>query len=560
MGLVGFGVLFAGRGELRARERNGRPAALVHPAGGAARGRPRRSRTGWRAGGWRPARRSLAVALLWPLPARDPLRGALVAACRALGGRLRADAAFVIGRSDGPAPSGRRPPRGCRRRSRRCRKRFFATPYRPTGLSTAARALVRLVDELGWLNADRRLPSPARDGDRPRGVPGEARRRRACSSAGADLLERPVGLARAARPSAVVALRGALEAVEAGASDRLPARWGSDDSVITALDPGFRAQELGFAASQIAANVELRRRWPSGAAGSDRMLGRQPAGLAGPLAAAQERAVAHVERHSVWLHNSVRGAVGLGLAVFVADVSRRAALVLGRARHPLGAALERAQHGPERACAALAGTAAGFVIGGGAARRLVGTNTPLLWVAAAGRGPGRRHRAGGDLVRRRPGRVHAHAADPVQHHRSPPAGRSGWCGSRTSRSAARSASSSALLFWPRGAGAALGAGDRRRVHRERPLPAPARSAFGAGPLRPAAAAAPAPETEAIARRGRRAARLDDAFRSYLAERGAKLVPLAGGRRAWSPASPAAADRRRRARPVGARRRRRARRA
>ena len=32
---------------------------------------------------------------------------------------------------------------------------FLATPYRPTGLSTAARAIVRLVDELNWLNADR---------------------------------------------------------------------------------------------------------------------------------------------------------------------------------------------------------------------------------------------------------------------------------------------------------------------------------------------------------------------------------------------------------------------
>jgi len=30
---------------------------------------------------------------------------------------------------------------------------FYATPYRPTGLSTGARVLVRLVDELGWLNA-----------------------------------------------------------------------------------------------------------------------------------------------------------------------------------------------------------------------------------------------------------------------------------------------------------------------------------------------------------------------------------------------------------------------
>ncbi len=29
---------------------------------------------------------------------------------------------------------------------------FLATPYRPTGLSTAARTIVRLVDEVSWLN------------------------------------------------------------------------------------------------------------------------------------------------------------------------------------------------------------------------------------------------------------------------------------------------------------------------------------------------------------------------------------------------------------------------
>ena len=59
--------------------------------------------------------------------------------------------------------------------------------------------------------------------------------------------------------------------------------------MISSLDPGFRAQELSFVVSQIARNVELtaaaeRRSW------LEQLLGRQPAGLAGPLSAAQERA------------------------------------------------------------------------------------------------------------------------------------------------------------------------------------------------------------------------------------------------------------------------------
>jgi uncharacterized membrane protein YccC len=91
-------------------------------------------------------------------------------------------------------------------------------------------------------------------------------------------------------------------------------------ALVTSLDPSFRAQELSFAVSQIAANIELtaaaeRRSW------LERFLGRQPAGVAGTFSAAQERAAAHVERHSVWLHNSVRGAIGLGIAVLVADLS-----------------------------------------------------------------------------------------------------------------------------------------------------------------------------------------------------------------------------------------------
>src|SRR6185369_5051552 len=86
------------------------------------------------------------------------------------------------------------------------------------------------------------------------------------------------------------------------------------------LEPGFRAQEIGFAAGAIAANIEL-------AAAADarslrqRLLGWQPDGIGGPLAAARERAAAHLRPHSVWLHNSIRAAAGLALAVLVARVT-----------------------------------------------------------------------------------------------------------------------------------------------------------------------------------------------------------------------------------------------
>jgi hypothetical protein len=53
---------------------------------------------------------------------------------------------------------------------------------------------------------------------------------------------------------------------------------------VSSLDPSFRSQELSFAVSQIAANIDLaaaaeRRSW------LERLTGRQPAGLTNTLIA-----------------------------------------------------------------------------------------------------------------------------------------------------------------------------------------------------------------------------------------------------------------------------------
>ena len=81
----------------------------------------------------------------------------------------------------------------------------------------------------------------------------------------------------------------------------------------------------------------------------------------------------------MWLHNSVRGAVALGLAVLVAELDGRAALVLGRARHAVGAALERAEHRARTSRAGCSAPPSGFVVGA-ALLALIGTDTTLLWV------------------------------------------------------------------------------------------------------------------------------------------------------------------------------------
>ena len=165
MTVVAFGVLFAGVVSSVLAGRDDDAAARVHPPGHAARpglADPRRL-AGW---GLASLASLPAIALLWPAPAQDPLRAAAIAAMRALAGR-----------DSRPARRAERR----RGRSSALRRVFFATPYRPTGLSTAARAVIRLVDELKWLN-DMAIDTarPARGAD-PRPV----------LERGADLLEDP---------------------------------------------------------------------------------------------------------------------------------------------------------------------------------------------------------------------------------------------------------------------------------------------------------------------------------------------------------------------------------
>ena len=107
----------------------------------------------------------VAVALLWPAPARDRLRGAAAAACRALAARLRAGVAYLLSGMDGQFALDRdHAAAQADQAVEALRSAFLATPYRPTGLSTPARTTVRLVDELIWLNSIVIQPGLHRDG------------------------------------------------------------------------------------------------------------------------------------------------------------------------------------------------------------------------------------------------------------------------------------------------------------------------------------------------------------------------------------------------------------
>jgi len=494
----------------------------------------------------------LAVGLLWPAPARSALRSAATDACRALATRLRAEVAFDL--SDRDEALARDRDSAVARADAAVaamHRGFLATPYRPTSLDTSARTIVRLVDELNWLNAivvDSARPVERATVDRAacavvaaaaavleRGAQlleltgGDCGDLRAAlaqlASASSGLEDHATSELPVARVSAAPGEDAAAAGDDAAAGDAAAAPGedaaGEDASeLISSLDPSFRAQELAFAVSTIAHNIDLtaaaeRRSW------RERVLGRQPEGIAGRLSAAQERASAYVDRDSVWLHNSVRGAVGLGLAVFVAyrtGVQHSFWVVLGTLSVLRSNALSTGQ----TALSGLSGTVAGFIAGGGLVA-VIGTNATLLWlllpvaILFAGFAPAAISFAAGQAAFTLTLVFLFNIIQPA-----------GWrVGLVRVEDIALGCAVSVvvgLLFWPRGARAAL----RRAL-----ASAYADSAeylgravdFGLARCERAATPALAP-LEHADRAAAAARRLDDAFRGYLSERGAKPVPLA----------------------------------
>jgi uncharacterized membrane protein YccC len=531
MAVVGFGVTFAGVvSSVLAGATTSLLLAFILPVTLA--GPP--SAVGDRVAGWAMAAAAalVAVGLLWPAPTRDPLRSTATTACRALAARLRAEVAYMMGDQDEPSVRALHNAVAQADDAVAALHRvFLATSYRPTSLSTAARTIVRLVDELNWLNT-----IVAQSAHPMEGAPvnNAACAVRVAASAvlerGADLLDATGGDGEALR-AALDELTSALGRMEQSATADLPVRRVPAESsvdtdqervseFITSLDPSFRAQELAFAVSLVGRDIDLtaaaeRRSW------LQRFLGRQPEGLVGTLSAAQARAGAHVDRSSVWLHNSVRAAVGLGLAVLVANqtgVQHSFWVVLGTLSVLRSNALSTGQN----VIRGLLGTVVGFVIGA-AILAAIGTSTTLLWVLLppvvllAGIAPAAISFAA------------VQAAFTLTlvflYNIIQPAGwRVGLLRVEDIAIGCSVSLAVGLLFWPRGAGAAL-----RRALADAYTDSVnyLASAVDFGMLRcdlgtPSRAA----PTDDAARAARSARRLDDTFRGYLAERGAKPVPLA----------------------------------
>ena len=112
----------------------------------------------------------LAIRLLWPAPVREPLRAAIAESCRCLAARLRAEVALAGARAD-PDRRAAVADAGAAARDAvaALRHAFFATPYRPTGVTTASRVLVRAVDQAFWMDTilERMPPDRAQGGTGP---------------------------------------------------------------------------------------------------------------------------------------------------------------------------------------------------------------------------------------------------------------------------------------------------------------------------------------------------------------------------------------------------------
>jgi len=475
----------------------------------------------------------IAVGLLWPAPARGPLRAAAIEACRALAARLHTDVAYVMSEQQDETFAHDRDHAATQADEAvaTLRRGFLATPYRPTSLNTAARTVVRLVDELSWVNAIAIESAPA-----PERAPVDHAAcavKVACAAVlerGAELLALNGGDCRQLR-AALADLDAATSRLEDGAMTYLPVRSesranagdGPEASLsefITSLDPSFRAQELGFAVATIARNIDLtaaaeRRSWAA------RLLGRQPEGLPGTLSAVEQRAGAHVDRNSVWLHNSVRGAVGLAVAVFVANetgVQHSFWVVLGT----LSVLRSNALNTGQTAIRGLSGTVVGFVIGA-ALLAVIGTNTTLLWlllppaILLAGVAPAAISFAAGQAGFTLTLVFLFNIIQPT-----------GWrVGLLRVEDIALGCGVSlvvGLLFWPRGAAAAL---QRALADAYVESAGYLAGAVNYGTLRcdMKATSLDAPVDDAN-RAAAAARRLDDAFRGYLIERGAKRLALA----------------------------------
>jgi uncharacterized membrane protein YccC len=518
MAVVGFGVLFAGIVSPQVASASTAalllfvlPVAVPQPA----------AAVGPRLLGWMVAGAFCIPAslLLWPRPWHDLLRRRLSATLSAIGRLVPSEgqgAPTVQARSEVTSEL------------TALRKQFAATPYPPTGSVAGAVALAKLVGRVEWVASNAVLldcdPS-ALELPSVRSVTttvADTVRYSAsliCDSAGhpvddpAQILEVQESSRRLDRLIAneldheVAALLGHGDGP--GDPGVGPRSGGDRDSIASQLDPAFRVRALGFATGMMAdAVLEAAGAQPV----DDRRLG---ANLDSPEGSFWPRLASHLTVRSVWFRNALRGAIGLALAVAVAeitDVQHGFWVVLGT----LSVLRSNALGTGATALRAVGGTTLGFIVGS-VIMVGVANHTVMLWallpvaVLIAGLVPSMISFAAGQAGFTLVVIILFNIIDP-----------SGWrVGLTRVEDVTIGCAVSivvGLLFWPRGASASLG-----RALSDAFVTS---SGYLADAVDRLTATGHHIDTLPSQRAAHRAyMRLDDAFRQFLAERGAKLVSI-----------------------------------
>ncbi len=360
MAVVGFGVLFSGvfSGYVSAGSAAAILIFVLPTTVPAANSEIPARLAGW---GLASGAAILAVMLLWPPRRRDDLQHEAAAAVRSVADVLDADRDQLAhrGRVAHDAVEG-------------LERRLRGTQQRPTGPTGPLAALASLPGELDWLLSLLLPPAEPRAPERAWAAESQEAMAAAASvlRAGAERLE---GLE--ARPD-FARLDAALDAVAPALVKRLPdlASDAPASSVTEALEPPFQIRAATYSARQVA-GYALR------AAGADAPELDWPEPESSPerssLRATAQRAREHASVASVWFQNSLRGAAGLAIGVYVAQrtgVQHGFWVVLGT----LSVLRSNALGTGRSILSALVGTAVGLVVGAGLVIAL-GTDHGVLW-------------------------------------------------------------------------------------------------------------------------------------------------------------------------------------
>ncbi|MGD0392012.1 MAG: FUSC family protein [Acidimicrobiales bacterium] len=522
MAVVGFCVLFAGI--ISPQAATGATAALLVFVLPVAVAEPA-SAIGPRLVGWLAAGVLCipACMLIWPTPWHDNLRRRLSATVAAV---ARLAQAHAEGRRDPEAHE------AVMAELSRLREQFAGTPYPPTGAAGTAMALAKLVGRAEWVAGNAMLTPD-------QGVILELPPVRLAFEAVSEVLRMSASLIcdgdghPVDDADLVGSLRESTRRMDRLMSTELDVtvstlidpqshpdhllldegQWSTeidiDGGLATSLDPSFRARALGTATAMVAdATLE--------AAGAQREGDQRLGAMGEPSSLLMwSRFASHLSFHSVWFRNAVRGAAGLALAVAVVevtDVEHGFWVVLGT----LSVLRSNALGTGATALRAVGGTAVGFVLGSALMIGL-GGHDALLWallpvaVLVSGVAPSMISFAAGQAGFTLVVIILFNIIAPV-----------GWTvGLTRIVDVAIGCGVSivvGLLFWPRGATAALG-----RALSDSFV---ANSGYLADAVDRLTMTTEQVDTDPGQRTSHRAyLRLDDAFRQFLSERGAKVVPV-----------------------------------